>query len=162
MRGDWTIQVRTDLDDFNIPGTLEYLEEISTNSLKNLIRKQCKEYALEKFLNMKKKHSKLDNLEYQEPKIQSYLELNNMNVEDSKILLRWRLRMTKFGANYGDSKKKCPLCETHLDSQEEFFKSCNVVQNQISNKFDYQEIFYKPSFELVQVIKQMTKLRENQ
>ena len=111
---------------------------------------------------MKKKHSKLDNLEYQEIKLQSYLELNNMNVEDSKILLRWRLRMTKFGANYGDSKKKCPLCETHPDSQEEFFKNCNVVQQQISNKLDYQEIFNKPSCELVQVLKRMTKLRENQ
>ena len=89
-------------------------------------------------------------------------ELNNMNVEDSKILLRWRLRMTKCSANYGDSKKKCPLCETHPDSQEDFFKNCNVVKHQISNKFDYQEIFKKPSCELVQVLKQMTKLREIQ
>ena len=73
---------------------------------------------------MKNKHSKLDNLEYQEIKLHSYLELNDINVEDSKILFHWRLRMTKFSANYDDSRK------THPDSQEEFFKNCkNGLKN---------------------------------
>ena len=34
VRGDWTIQVREDLEDFNIPGALDYLEGISSISFK--------------------------------------------------------------------------------------------------------------------------------
>lgn len=149
VRGDRTIQARADLDDLNIPGTLEYLKEISTVSFKDLVRKKCKDYALEKFLKLKTKHSKLDNLEYKEIRLQNYLELKDIDVEDSKILIGWRLRMTKLIANYGDSERKCPLCQAHYDSQEDFFKNCNAVKQQISNTFNYMEIFKNPRTRLL-------------
>ena len=34
VRGDWTIEVKEDLEDFNIPGALDHLEGISSNSFK--------------------------------------------------------------------------------------------------------------------------------
>ena len=69
--------------------------------------------------------------------------------------------MAKFGANFGDSMKKCPLCGAHSDSQEEFFNNCEKVKQEIPKRCDYQSIFRNPNYETVQVLKQMTKLREN-
>ena len=161
VRGDWTIQVKEDLEDFNIPSALDYLEGISSNSFKTLIKKRSKEYALEKFLKLKRKHSKLDNLYYSEMKLQEYLELKDFKTEDAKVLLLWRLRMAKFGANFGDSSKQCPLCGAHNDSQEEFFNNCAIVQQEIPNNCKYQNVFINPNYETVQVLKQMMKIREN-
>ena len=87
VRGDWTIQVKEDLEDFNILGELDYLEGISSNSSKTLIKKRSKEYALDKFLKLKRKHQKLDNLHFSEIKLQGYLELKDFNLEDGKILV---------------------------------------------------------------------------
>ena len=69
--------------------------------------------------------------------------------------------MDTLGTNFGDSKKKCDLCGAHSDSQEEFFNNCEIVKQKIQKRFDYQNIFRNPNYETVQVLKQMTKLREN-
>ena len=43
---DWTLQVKQDLDDFGIPGTLEFLRSKSINSFKRLVEIKTKECAL--------------------------------------------------------------------------------------------------------------------
>ena len=117
--GDWTAQARRDLAQFYIPEYFEHLEEISEYSFSNLLRKKTRKNALEKFLRIKSTHSKLDNLEYSELKLQGFLESTDLSVEESKMVVKWRLRMAKFGANFGDEKKLCPLCKGHKDAQED-------------------------------------------
>ena len=68
--------------------------------------------------------------------------------------------MAKFGANHGDSRKKCPMCGSHTDSHEEIFKNCEEIKK-ITLSCVYEDIFKKPTKELAQVLKQITKLKEN-
>ena len=159
-RGDWTSQVKGDLIDLDIPESLEYLEEMSINKFKTMVKKKTKQYALDKFEKLKAKHSKLDNIEYANLKLQEYLESSELSVEDCKVVMLWRLHMAKFRANYGDSKKKCPICGSHTDSQEEIFKNCEEIKK-ITLSCVYEDIFKKPTKELAQVLKQITKLKEN-
>ena len=160
-KGDWTTQVKKDLEDFDIPGCLEYLEGISVNSFKSLVKKKSVEYALEKFQNKKIKHSKLDNLTYSDLKIQEYLKSSNIPPEDCKLVMQWRFHMARFGANYGQPTKKCPLCEEHDDSQEDSFNTCPVIKQKVGNhSIKYHEIFNQPNNEIIKVLKQVRKARE--
>ena len=83
FRGHWTLQVKQDLEDFGIHGKLEYLEGMSENSLKSLVKKKSIEFALEKFLDMRSSHSKLDNITYNELKVQDYLKSSEISTEEN-------------------------------------------------------------------------------
>ena len=64
---DWTTQVKSDLEDFNLPSDLEYIQKKSNFSWKNLVKKQAKGYELSKLIELKegKNASKLANLSYE-------------------------------------------------------------------------------------------------
>ena len=94
-------------------------------------------------------------------KLQDYLKLKDLTVEESKMLMFWRLRMAKFGANYGEPKKLCPLCKKHFDSQESFFNTCEQLSI-FKITFQYQEIFRRPTSEIAKVLKHINHVRENQ
>ena len=100
--------------DLNFPDSLEFFEQQSKDSFKRKVKQKCKEFAAEKFNLKKNTHSKMANLNYSELKIQGYMQSKEITVENSKILLSWRLRMARFGANYGNRNELCPLCKlTH-------------------------------------------------
>ena len=160
--GDWVVQCKQDLEDFGLPEFFENFEGKSKESVKKLVNKKSMEYALEKFLKIKIKHSKMDNLSYYELKMQDYLKLDQFTVEENKLILLWRLRMARFGSNYGDPFKQCPLCKKHSDTQENCIIKCEEIQKRVEIKFHYQEIFRNPTKEIVQVLKKVTVLRENQ
>ena len=104
----------------------------------------------------------MENLEYSELKLQSYLELKELTVEDSKMLLLWRLRMAKFGANYGETTKQCPLCKKHKDCQETSFNRCEEIRKKVEITFQYEDIFSKPTSKVAKVLKEIMNIRENQ
>jgi hypothetical protein len=56
--------------------------------MKRIINRKRAEYAFDKFLKMKIPHSKMDNLHYFQLKMQSFLRLEDLFVDDSQILLR--------------------------------------------------------------------------
>ena len=125
-----------------------------------MIKIKCKEFAFQKFSNMKNSHSKMKNLVYSELRLQSYLTLEDLTVDESKLLLKWRLRMARFGANYGKSDELFPLCKGHIDSQENSFKICQEVKKCIAIKCSYTNIFYGPYKEIIKVLKVIMNLRE--
>ena len=161
VRGDWTRQCKEDLEDFDIPLNLAYFEGKSQDAIKRIINRKRKEYALDKFLKMKAPHSKMDNLYYLELKLQSFLHLEEISVEESKMILMWRLRMANFGTNYGEQFKLCPLCKQHEDSQEKCFKQCQEVKKNVVITSNYEEIFLNPTKKLAKALMSIEKLRES-
>ena len=159
-RGDWSEQCKQDLEDFNIPTSLSYFEGKSQNMMKTLVNKKRREYGLKKFLTMKSPHSKMDNLIYNDLKLQNYLKCDELTVEESKIILTWRLRMARFGKNYGEILKPCPLCKFHIDSQEKCYQECMEIKKYVDTKCNYADLFYNPSKKLAQELKSIMKIRE--
>ena len=141
VNGDCTMQCK---EYFDIPANLEYFEGKSQDVMKRIINRKRAEYALDKFLKMKITHSKMDNLHYFELKMQSFLRLEDLSVDDSQVILKWRLRMAKFGTNYGEKFKLCPLCKQHEDSQEACFKQCQEIRTTEVITCNYEDIFKKP------------------
>ena len=75
--------------------------------------------------------------------------------------MQWRFHMARFGANYGQPTKKCPLCEEHHDSQVDSFNTCPVIKQKVGKHcIKYQEIFNQPNNEIIKVLKQIRKARE--
>ena len=141
-KDDWTLQVKDDLDDFGLPGSLEFLKSKSIHSFKRLVKIKTKEYALNHLLNLKSEHSKLDNLMYTELKLQKYLKSDDIPVHEAKNLFRYRVRMAEFKENYGNKyeNKVCPLCTIHMDTQAHAVQ-CNKVKESISVEGNYNDIF---------------------
>ena len=62
-----------------------------------MVKKKTKELAF-KMLNKKKEsHNKMQNLEYSELKMQSYLQEPNFPLKLKRNVFRWRTKMTEFG-----------------------------------------------------------------
>ena len=95
IKDDWILQVKQDLEDFGIPGTLEFLKSKSINAFKRIVKIKTKEYALEYLLELKSKHTKFNNLVYSELRLQKYLKSDDIPVYEAKNLFRYRVKVRR-------------------------------------------------------------------
>jgi hypothetical protein len=81
VKDDWTLQVVKDLKDFGIPEHFNYIRSKTKSAFTRVLKIKTKEYTLDHLLNLKAKHSKMDNLMYTELKMQNYLKSKNITVQ---------------------------------------------------------------------------------
>ena len=163
VKDDWTEQVKMDLEDFQIGNNLDWIKSKSKNSFKRLVKKRAKEYALKLFNVQKSSHSKLDNLYYDELKMQNHLVSKDISVNQVQILMKYRSRMADYHKNYQGKEilKRCILCPNHFDNQEDIF-TCDYNKEKLTMVGDYEDLFQeriKP--ELIRTLEKINKLREN-
>ena len=141
-RGDWTVTVRDNLNEFGIPEDMEFLKSKTKEGFKNIVKKKARKVALNELLNMKANHSKMENLKYEELKIQSYFHLDGIKAETMRNMFRFRTRMTPYGENFrnGSESVVCPLCGTHEDSQT-WATKCPAMRNEITDNYDLGKCF---------------------
>ena len=158
VKGDWTEQVKIDLEDFGIQENWDWIKSKSVNSFKRLVKKKAKQYALSEFLRKKSIHSKLDNIEYTELKMQKYLSSGLVSASQGKILLKFRSRMANYDNNFGSSESACKLCQNHPDSQEYIYK-CEFNQNNVEVRGEYEDIFKNEiTIETISVLENIYKI----
>ena len=63
-KDDWTEQVKQDLKDFKLEANLENIKAKSSSAFKRSIKIKAMEYELASLMKVKKRHSKMDNLNY--------------------------------------------------------------------------------------------------
>ena len=135
-KGDWTLQVKNDLNDFNFPCDLDILEKYSKEKFKNIVKVRARVYSFN-ILNRKKlSYRKLENLNYSELKTQNYLLNNELDHDEKKIIFMFRTRMVNVGENFRSGKDfvMCPLCGLHLDSQF-LLLQCPGLKDELVNYF---------------------------
>ena len=162
-KGDWTNQVKQDLNDFKIDLSLEEIKLKSKNVFKRLVKIKTKEYTLEYLLRLKTKHKKMENVKYSELKIQNYLKSSKITTEEAKNLYRFRTRAAKFKENLKSSYAAtgCPLCFVHPDTQEHSL-NCTVVQEEVTIKGKYKDIFEEDiPTNISKTLLEISKLRQN-
>ena len=127
-KGDWTEQVKIDLEDLNIPCSFSFIESKSKESFKTLVKAKTKEFSLTYLKNLQLKHSKLSQLFYHDIKLQQYFTNPELTVSQKQMLFRCRVRMENFGENFrgGKSEVLCRLCNSHLDNLEMSFKCAEI------------------------------------
>ena len=101
--------------------TLEDLKKKSANSFKRMMKIKSKEYTLNYLLEIKDSHSKIDNLEYPELKLQNYLRDDEIPLNEARNLYRFRTRVANFKENFKNGHQSCaipcPLCLVQPDTQ---------------------------------------------
>ena len=135
-KGDWTTQIKIDLNDLNLPGDLETLEGYSKAKFKNLVKSRIYLHAVDILNRKKDAYSKLKNLNYADIKTQKYLTDAQLSHEEKQTVFKFRTRMTNCGDNFraGRENVLCPLCKEHIDSQFYLLK-CPELTTELNNKF---------------------------
>ena len=164
VKDDWTTTVKQELIDLKINLSLEEIKEKTVWSFKRLVKMKTKDYKLEYLLNLKQKHSKMSNLQYEELRLQSYLMDENITVKEAKNVFKYRTRVANFKDNFKnnhDGGMECPLCLEQPDSQAHSVL-CPVIKANIDVRGDYSEIFtHEISKEISQTLLNITLFRES-
>ena len=95
--GDWTQQIKIDLEDLQIPCDFEFIKSKSDYSFKAMVKIKAKEYAINILTDRQRKHSKMSNLHYTDLKIQDYFKIEGINIKQVQNLFKWRVRMAPMG-----------------------------------------------------------------
>ena len=142
--GDWTEQVKQDFEDLGIPFNFELIQKKSKNQFKNFVKIKTEEYELNRMQEKQTKHSKMNNLSYDEMKTQGYLQTEGITTEEALNLFKWRVRMAPVGENFraGQSSTVCPLCSTHLDNQAMTI-NCVKIQQIVKTNIKIEDIYNK-------------------
>ena len=162
-RGDWTEQVKVDLEDFDIPCSFEYIEKKSKNAFKRIVKMKAKEHAMKRLISKQETHSKMENLKYTELKIQNYFKDENLKPKEMKTIFRYRTRMEMFGENFrgGEDQVVCPLCKLHLDNQE-LSLQCPVIRKEIEVKGKLADIYKENiSYDIIKTVSKISEYRRD-
>ena len=161
VKGDWVEEAKMNLEEFEINLSLDDLRNKSKSSFKKLVKNKTKEFTLNYLLDLKEKHSKMENLNYTELKMQSYLRDPRITVAEAKNIFRFRTRSALFKenmrSNYTDDT--CPLCKEQPDRQSHSFE-CKIINSRISVQGSYKDIFKKKiTPELSKTLLEITQIR---
>ena len=121
VKDDWILQVQQDLKDFGIVLNLEEIKGKSPYTFEKHVKIKSKEFALEQLLKLKSKHSKMENLDYSELKLQKYLNNPLITVQEAKNLFKFRTRVANFQAKMKNNPRfslTCPFCKVQPDTQQ--------------------------------------------
>ena len=160
-KGDWSEIVRRDLEDLEIQESFEQIKNKSRGVFKNLVKKKTREFALRRLQNSQSKHSKMNNLQYENIEIQDYFLRKDINNEQKKLIFKFRTRMANFGENFkgGRSQVNCPLCKTHPDKQELSY-ICPFINSKMEVEGDMNEIYGNNiNKNTIETIEKITNLR---
>ena len=162
-KGDWSEQVKEDLELFGICPDLDWIKSKSKFSFKRLVKSKAKELGLEILIKMKEKHSKMSQLEYIDLEMQNYFKNDEITVSEARVLFKFRTRMIKCWGNFkgGRPPEKCPICQEDdsRDTQDHAFK-CRVIKHIIKIEGEYDQIFTQPgSKEIAKTAEKLSKLR---
>lgn len=104
----------------------------------------------------------MDNVQYEELKIQEYFRIKGIKVEQLRNIFKLRTRMAPFGDNFRGNQKSvnCPLCDDHVDDQVHGFQ-CPVVKEKIDINIDLKEIYSETiTIEMAEIATKILKTRE--
>ena len=127
-----------------------------------MLKKKAREIAFESLVEMKVKHSKMNNLEYKELKLQEYFQLPRIRIEQVREIFKFRTRMLTFGENFRGAKESviCPLCRSHADSQA-WCLQCPAMMKELSSSVKLDGIYGdEVTIETAETIEEIMKIRK--
>ena len=145
VHGDWGQSVHKDIEDLAISLTISDVERMPEQTFRRIVKEKTDLKALEYLNNLKAKHSKVMNLDHQNLIMQTYLEPNEMSVQECKFMFALRSRMVDVRANYREKYfvAICPSCKLEEENQEHLLSCINLqTTGTIANSTpEYQDLF---------------------
>ena len=161
-KGDWTEQIKTDLEDLKIPCSFPYILSKSKERYKRIVKAKIEELSLTYLKLSQQKHSKMAQLHYSDLKLCHYFTDSKLTIAQKQLMFRCRVRMEKFGENFrGDeSQLICRLCREHADNLEMAFQ-CQEIRKKLNVVGNPQDIYTEHGYnETIHTISEIMKIRE--
>ena len=134
------------LKQLNINLTFEQLGEMSTWSVKKLVKEKTSTAAFKYLLEIKNKQTKISHIQYDDLEMQSYLLDGNRNIEVSKVIYKARSLTlnikTQKSWKYKDDL--CVGCGVKSETGQEFLTCMGYSEQEIltqPNPLDYNLVF---------------------
>ena len=146
VKGEWYLQVLEDLKNFNKTTEFDEIKKISKLSFKKIVQNESKIAALNYLNNLKKRHSKCDNISFDKVEIQPYLNSEEIYPQMAQQIFKWRTRMVNFKCNFrnGNDDISCPLGCDEDDLQENIL-NCQIIiahlPEILTSNIKYSDIF---------------------
>ena len=105
--GDWTQQMKLDLEELDIPWNFEIIRSKSSTTFKELLNRKAKGYALRILTETQMKHSKMDNLHYSELRLQTYFKIPGIKNKEVLNLSKWRVGIAQLGEHFRGEWMQC-------------------------------------------------------
>ena len=133
MKGDWFQLLHKDFQFFEIEMNEEEIKAFSKSAYKTKMKALVRKAALKYFLKLKKKHIKLNNVQYSELKIQPYLQSKNLTNSEAQLLYNLRVNCCQAKFNFKkmhifnlECSFGCKTCEDQI----QIFTNCQPIQVQ--------------------------------
>ena len=149
IKGDWFQLLIKDFEFIGIQMDENYIKATPKSVYKKHIKSLIRKAAFKYFMDLKRTHSKLDKIQYQELKIQPYLQSKSLNNKDTELIYNLRSNCYQVKMNFKKMHKnnlKCRFgCLTNED-QNHIFSECQEIQSQLNHKgnvnieYIYQDI----------------------
>ena len=119
---DWVTTVLNDLEILGMKTTFADIQKTNKTQWKNIVKIKVKEHAFKVLEEMKKKHSKVQNIHHKKLKMQPYFmpTKSNISEEDIQWIFMIRCREIKVKMNYQGlfDTFECKICLEELETQE--------------------------------------------
>ena len=165
-KNDWTTRVKRDMEILSINLTDEQIASVSKFKFKKMIKEKARQAAFEYLMDIKKSHSKMDNLQYSQLEMQKYLSNNFIYKNDAQLLFKLRTRMADFKGNFknGNVDLTCRFCLE--DDLQDHVLVCDAVASNIpeASQVQYKNLFSSNEKEVkrtLEAIKKALQYREN-
>ena len=166
IEGDFYPQVAEDMKLLNIDEG--NVTAISTETLREVLKRAISKAALEYLLELGNTHSKVNVNLYHDMSGMNYMKDPRFSPDIVNLLFKFRTRMfnvkNNFRNKYRQTNILCPLCKSTEDTQEHLFQ-CRVILNLLQTdrlSSVYQDIFSENTDKLLAVgkdLKMITELR---
>ena len=143
------------------------IKSLSKYKFTKLVKEQVTKFTLKVLMECKANHSKMNNVEYKNLKIQPYFNEDSINTNDARQIFRYRTRMLKFKENFkgNEEDNSCPLCKNHPDDQNKI-EFCNVLKEKIGDvskcKLLYTDTTNKEAYELITKVMDIRKEHDDE
>ena len=100
-KGDWVKLVEENLRELDITLSNEEISKLSKPKFSKIVQKCITKVAFEELMQLKDKHTKMAETQYENMSMQTYLKCNNgLTDEEKLLLLKFRTRMVEVRCNY--------------------------------------------------------------
>lgn len=157
--------------DFNFIGVEMdeyYIKRTPKEEYKNIILKLIKNAAYAYFMKLKETHKKLDNVEYKELKMQTYLGSKLLNNKEKKLLYLLRSRCYEVKSNFKKMHKNDTQCRFGCLTQEDqnhALLECQPLIRKLKQNtvIEYSSIFSSldKQLEAVKFLKYVDQIRDH-
>ena len=156
---DWVTMVLDDLNKLELSFmSMEEIKSMKKTSFITLIKQRINRNTFKHLEDLKKSHSKVENIEHSDIKIQKYLQPNKEKItrEESQLIFKLRCRVTTIKHNLKGKydNLECHACGNEEKTQQHILQCEKLNRNEDTEVLNYEKLFNGTVMEKLKIAQQ--------